>query len=36
VARPLALTDGFRLAFWVGAGLALVGAALALVVLKRK
>jgi EmrB/QacA subfamily drug resistance transporter len=36
VARPVALTDGFRLAFWVGVGLAVFAVAAALVALKRE
>jgi EmrB/QacA subfamily drug resistance transporter len=36
VARPTALTDGFRLAFWVGVGLAVIAVAATLVALKRE
>jgi len=36
VAQPTALTDGFRLAFWVGLGFALVALATTLIVLKRQ
>jgi hypothetical protein len=35
VAGPTALTDGFKLAFWVGGGLAVIALATTLVVLKR-
>jgi EmrB/QacA subfamily drug resistance transporter len=35
VARPSALTDGFRLAFWVGLGFAVIAVAAAFVALKR-
>jgi EmrB/QacA subfamily drug resistance transporter len=35
VAAPTALTDGFRLAFWVGAGFALAGVAATLILLRR-
>jgi EmrB/QacA subfamily drug resistance transporter len=35
-ARPTALTDGFRLAFWVGVGFALVAFVVTLVTLKRR
>src|SRR5258705_1891540 len=36
VARPTALTDGFRLAFWVGIGFAAIAVATAFVALKRE
>ncbi len=36
VARPTALTDGFKLAFWVGVGFAAIAVAAALVALKRE
>jgi MFS family permease len=36
VASPTALTDGFRLAFWVGVGFAVIAVAAALVALKRE
>jgi len=36
VARPTALTDGFRLAFWVGVGLAVIAVISTLVVLRRE
>jgi EmrB/QacA subfamily drug resistance transporter len=36
VAQPTALTDGFRLAFWVGLGFALAALAATLIVLKRQ
>jgi EmrB/QacA subfamily drug resistance transporter len=36
VARPTALTDGFRLAFWVGVGFAVIALVAALVALKRE
>jgi EmrB/QacA subfamily drug resistance transporter len=36
VAQPLALTDGFSLAFWVGAGVAIVSVIATLVMLKRE
>jgi MFS family permease len=36
VARPTALTDGFRLAFWVGVGSAVIAVAAAFVALKRE
>jgi hypothetical protein len=36
ISRPTALTDGFRLAFWVGVGLAVFALAAALVALKRE
>jgi MFS family permease len=35
VASPAALTDGFRLAFWVGVGFAVIALATTLVVVKR-
>jgi MFS family permease len=34
VARPTALTDGFKLAFWVGVGFAVIALATAFVALK--
>ena len=34
LARPTALTDGFRLAFWVGVGFAVIAVAAAFVALK--
>jgi len=36
VARPTALTDGFKLAFWVGVGFAVIALATAFVALKRE
>jgi hypothetical protein len=36
VAKPTALTDGFRLAFWVGVGFAVIAVATASVALKRE
>jgi len=36
VARPTALTDGFKLAFWVGVGFAVIALAAAFVALKRE
>jgi hypothetical protein len=36
VARPISLTDGFKLAFWVGVGFAVIALAAAFVALKRE
>jgi Na+/melibiose symporter-like transporter len=36
VSRPTALTEGFRLAFWVGVGIAAIAVSLALIVLRGR